>query len=217
MSSIKNLLRNLKVLNGSFSDFHTDNVPETPHELFIKWLHTAIREDVLEPHAMTISTVDHDGYPDARVLILKNIDDNGWYFATSSESRKGKQLAEQSKVALTFYWPALGKQVRIRGTAVETGSERSAADFLERSDMARATAMIGKQSNPLLNKEELNKALDQKIDNVKSNPDSIYPQWKLYCVHANQVEFWQGNPDRKHTRLQYRIHDNQWTHELLWP
>lgn len=99
MSNIKNLLRTLKVLNGSFSDFHTDNVPETPHELFIKWLHTAIREDVLEPHAMTISTVDHDGYPDARVLILKNIDDNGWYFATSSESRKGKQLAEQSKVA----------------------------------------------------------------------------------------------------------------------
>lgn len=217
MENVKVLLRNLKVLKGSFEDFNTNDVPETPHELFLEWLHKAIRNEVPEPHAMTISTVDNDGKPDARVLILKNIDENGWYFATSAESSKGKQISEVANVALTFYWPALGKQVRIRGAAVDMGREKSAADFLERSEVARAGALIGKQSTSLLNRELLDQALIEKLDDVKENPDLIYPQWKLYCVQANQVEFWQGNADRKHTRLQYRIHENQWVHELLWP
>lgn len=217
MKNIKNLLRNLSVLSGTFDDFDTDDVPDTPHELFLKWLHYAINIGVFEPHAMTLSTVDHKGYPDARVLILKNMDHHGWYFATSSESGKGQQLVEQSKVALTFYWPLLGKQIRILGTAVDTGSERSAADFLERSEMSRAAAMIGKQSHHLTNQEELDQAFDQKMDMIKNYPDFVYPHWKLYCVYAEQVEFWQGNRDRKHTRLLYRMHDNQWTHELLWP
>jgi pyridoxamine 5'-phosphate oxidase len=195
-------LRNLIVLNGSFDDFNPNNVPETPHELFFEWLQVAIQQEVSEPHAMTLSTVDAQGQPDARILILKNIDQNGWCFATSSESQKGKQLAQESKVALTFYWPKLGRQIRIRGEAVRMEKDISTADFLERNETARAGALIGKQSSPLLNNEEL---------------DSAYPAWGLYCVSAYEVEFWQGKGDRKHTRLQYRLVKKQWIRELLWP
>ncbi|MCJ8008381.1 pyridoxal 5'-phosphate synthase [Lederbergia wuyishanensis] len=217
MENMKVLLRNLNVLKGSLGNFNTDDVPEDPHELFIEWLHIAIKKEVPEPHAMTLSTIDGNGHPDARVLILKNIDQNGWYFATSSESSKGKQLAEEAKVALTFYWSLLGKQVRIRGKAVEMGSERCAEDFLERSEIARAGALIGKQSNHLISREELDGELDRKLSDVKANPDLVYSSWKLYCVQADQVEFWQGSSDRKHIRLQYRFHENQWTRALLWP
>lgn len=217
MTSIKTVLRNLTVLNGSFDDFNPNDVPETPHELFLEWLQIAIRQKVLEPHAMTLSTVDAQGQPDARVLILKNIDQNGWYFATSSESQKGKQLAQESKAALTFYWPQLGKQVRIRGEAVRMKKEISAVDFLERNETARAGALIGNQSRPLLNAEELDDALAQKLEEVKENPNLDYAAWELYCVSAHEVEFWQGKADRKHTRLQYRLVKKEWIHELLWP
>ncbi len=217
MTSIKVVLRNLEVLNGSFDNFNPNDVPETPHELFLEWLKMAIHQKVLEPHAMTLSTVDAQGQPDARVLILKNVDQNGWYFATSSESQKGIQLTQESNVALNFYWLQLGKQIRIRGGAVRMEEEISKADFLDRNETARAGALIGKQSKPLLNSKELDNALAQKLKVVKENPKLVYPAWELYCVFAYEVEFWQGRVDRKHTRLKYRLENTQWIKELLWP
>lgn len=217
MTNIKSVLRNLAVLSGPFDDFNPSIVSETPQELFLEWLQIAIHQEVPEPHAMTLSTVDAQGQPDARVLILKNIDQNGWYFASSSESQKGKQLAQESKVALTFYWSQLGKQVRIRGEAVKTEKAISSADFLERSETARAGAFIGKQSAPLLNQKELDDALVRKLEEVKEDPNLVYSAWELYCVSAYEVEFWQGKSDRKHTRLQYYLVGGQWVHRLLWP
>lgn len=120
-------------------------------------------------------------------------------------------------MALTFYWPKLGKQVRIRGKAVRAEKAISIADFLERNETARAGALIGKQSAPLLNQKELDDALVRKIEEVKENPNLVYLNWELYCVSAYEVEFWQGKADRKHTRLRYRLEENLWTHELLWP
>ncbi|MCR8630613.1 pyridoxine/pyridoxamine 5'-phosphate oxidase [Paenibacillus radicis (ex Xue et al. 2023)] len=116
-------LRGLKSLTGPFQAFDTSRLPENPGELFLQWLNLAIENEVKEPHAMTLSTVDADGYPDARVLILKDVVGDAFYFATGSESRKGQQLKGNPHVALTFYWPQLGRQVRIRGTAIDMGKE----------------------------------------------------------------------------------------------
>lgn len=217
MENLKDLLRSLQVLAGPFDEFNTSNVPESPHELFIDWLYRAIEKQVPEPHAMTLSTMDAKGQPDARILILKNIDYNGWYFATSSKSRKGKQIAEETNVALTFYWLALGKQVRIWGKTIDMGNELSAADFLERSEIARAGAFIGKQSTPLMCREDLELALAYNLNGLYKNQDLIYSAWRLYCVQAHEVEFWQGSIDRQHIRLQYRLQNNRWFRELLWP
>lgn len=123
MKQTKDLLRNLKSLAGPFPDFHTSDLPKYPSDLFVEWLNFAIEEGVHEPHAMTLSTVDEAGAPDARVLILKDVKINRWYFATSGTSRKGEQLKLNSNVALTFYWSKIGRQVRIRGIASEMATE----------------------------------------------------------------------------------------------
>lgn len=133
MKLTKDLLRDLKSLAGPFPDFHTIDLPQYPSELFVEWLYFAIEECVNEPHAMTLSIVDEAGAPNARVLILKDVKYNTWYFATSDTSRIGEQLKSNPKVALTFYWSKIGRQVRIRGVASEMPTEASSKDFLERS------------------------------------------------------------------------------------
>ncbi len=216
MEQIINEIRSRKTLVGPFPSFHTDEAGEYPHDLFMKWFHEAIEHGVQEPHSMTLSTIDLDGTPDARVLILKNIDEKGWYFATSSESNKGKQLEHNPGVALTFYWLIMGRQVRIRGKAVPMGKDLSAKDFLNRGEVAKAIALIGKQSSVLDNSHHLDEALEEQLDCVRQNPDLVYPLWTLYRVEAKEVEFWQGKEDRKHIRLRYRLEEGNWIKQLLW-
>lgn len=215
--SIAKTLRNLKSLAGPFFEFNMNDVPEFPHELFVEWLNLAIDQGIKEPHAMTISTVDSDGFPDARVLILKNINDQGWYFASSSKARKGEQIKLQPKVSLTFYWPLLGRQVRIRGTALDTGRESSAKDFLARSATARAGALIERQSDVMASHDEFEEALATQLKKIEHDPNVVSPSWTLYCVEAEEVEFWQADVDRIHKRLRYRLEEEHWIREILWP
>lgn len=214
---MKQLLRNLKVLEGPFPAFDYAHTPPSPHELFIEWLKLAIEQGVREPHAMTLSTIRSDDQPDARVLILKNIDHLGWYFASSGESNKGKQLKRKNSVALTFYWPEQGRQVRIVGHAHKADDELRKKDFLARSEMARAGALIGKQSSLLHRREEIDEALAVQQEVVRANPDIMYDEWMLYVVNATEVEFWQGDQDRKHLRVKYYKANNGWNKQLLWP
>jgi pyridoxamine 5'-phosphate oxidase len=217
MKQIKNLLRELKVLEGPFRDFPINNLPDNPIDLFIEWLKIAINEGIYEPHKMILSTVDRTGRPDARVLILKNAAENKWYFATSETSRKGEQLQLNSNVALTFYWPELGRQVRICGEALKMPNESNTADFLERSSSARAVALLGNQSRKLAERKELDDALVITKELVKRVPDTVSTDWSLYGVEAREVEFWQGDSERKHTRVQYQQNNGLWEHHLLWP
>jgi len=166
---------------------------------------------------MTISSVDQDGYPDARVLILKQVVDEAFYFASSSESRKGRQLEDNPHVALTFYWPALGRQVRIRGKAADMGNEAGADDFRKRSAGARAVAMTGRQSQELESEEVLNSSIDAQKERIQRDPDVVTPHWRLYAVNAQEVEFWQGDSGRKHTRIRYELQEGKWKQHRLWP
>lgn len=217
MKPIKKLLRSLKSLAGPFPDFHLDDLPDNPSELFVQWFNAAVEEGVSEPHAMTLSTVDEQGAPDARVLILKDVTCTGWYFATSSASQKGEQLKRNSKVALTFYWTEMGRQVRIRGSASIVTAEESSKDFLERSIQARAIASIGKQSEKLINLKDLEKELSDKQKLIKESSQYVSPNWKLFVVVADEVEFWQGDPERKHKRVLYQRIGEIWEYQLLWP
>lgn len=211
------LLRGLKSLSGPFPAWNTELSPDRPGDLFLEWLRLAIDYGVKEPHAMTISTVDSNGFPDARVLIMKDVVDEAFYFASGSESRKGQQLESNPHVALTFYWPALGRQIRIMGDAVDMGEEAGAADFRKRSIGARAVAMTGRQSQELESEEELERAIAAQKERISRDPDVITPNWRLYAVNAKEVEFWQGDPERKHVRIQYILHQGQWKHQRLWP
>ncbi|WP_257349028.1 pyridoxine/pyridoxamine 5'-phosphate oxidase [Pseudalkalibacillus decolorationis] len=217
MRNVNDTLRSLTSFTGPFSEFHPEDVPGNPTELFIEWLYEAIEKRIQEPHAMTLSTVDKHGVPDARTLILKNVTRNKWFFATSCKSQKGKQLELNPRVALTFYWSELGRQVRIRGIASVTNKKLSDKDFLERSVNARAIALIGRQSEELIDQNELDDVFIEKQEIVKRDPLIVAPYWHLYSVFAEDVEFFQGNTHRKNVRVKYERKGEQWASKLLWP
>ncbi|MGQ8871201.1 pyridoxine/pyridoxamine 5'-phosphate oxidase [Paenibacillus sp. TSA_86.1] len=213
----EDLLHHLKSLSGPFPIWNMEQLPDQPGELFLDWLRLAIENNEKEPHAMTLSTVDQHGYPDARVLILKNMIQDTFYFASSLDSRKGQQLKDNPRVALTFYWPSLGRQIRIRGIAQDEGDEAGAKDFRKRNPGAKAVAMTERQSQLLDREEELNVSIEIQKKRLQENPDFAAPHWRLYAVHAQQVEFWQGDTDRKHIRVQYNWQEGHWQRNRLWP
>ncbi|KAB8259481.1 hypothetical protein BDV32DRAFT_138823 [Aspergillus pseudonomiae] len=136
-NNIRTQLRHLPVLEGPFAEVNFDHFPDTPHDAFKNWLDEAIMAGVKEPHAMTLATVDEQGYPDARVLILKNVDDRGWHFAVKADSPKAQQLETNGYAALTFYWPQVGRQIRLRGTARQLPEAECREDFAERPFKSR--------------------------------------------------------------------------------
>lgn len=216
MTDLNARLRAVPTLTGTPPAWDPSQTPETPHALFVDWLLTAIEREVPEAAAMTLSTVRADGHPNARVLILKNVSDHGWQFASSSTSRKGEELAASPYAAVTFYWVPLGRQVRVVGRVEPAPAEESARDFLLRPPAARAEALVGRQSAVLADVSEIGPAAREQIDRMAADPDLVAPNWTLYTLHADEVEFWQADPDRRHLRLRYRLDEN-WTKELLWP
>lgn len=218
MHDMKELLRSLPSLPGPYVPFDTARAPAQPEPLFAQWLQAAIDAGIREPHAMTLSTVDGDGCPDARVLILKNVDEHGWHFAISRASPKGRQISDSPQVALTFYWPALGRQVRIRGTAHDMGEQAGSADFLARPLGSRAGALLGRQSDVLASQQELEDGLARQLRRLEQQPDLLPDSWVVYALRPREIEFWQGSEQRRHVRLRYRrAPDASWSKERLWP
>jgi pyridoxamine 5'-phosphate oxidase len=217
IADARTVLRGLAALSGQYPAFVVADAAGSPTDQFSDWLDVAIKAGVPEPHAMTLSTIDSQGCPDARVLLLKDLDDGGWYFAANSLSPKGKQIQQHSDVALSFYWPELGRQVRVKGQAINLGSESSAEDFLARSLGSRATALVGHQSEILRDPTELDGLFQAQLQRLTDSPSLVEDAWAVYVVRAREVEFWQGAADRRHLRLRYRQEQSEWRKELLWP
>ncbi len=218
-SDIRQRLRDLKALEGPFEPADFSGAPDRPQALFLDWLEAALAVGIAEPHAMTLSTVDAHGHPDARVLILKNVDERGWHFAISAASPKGRQIQANPVVALTFYWQRLGRQVRIRGRAVALDAAECAQDFLARSVDARANVLLERQSAPLDAPASVASAMAEARAGIAADPDLVAPVWRAYAVAPETVEFWQGATDRLHGRLAFRWNeaDATWDKQLLWP
>ncbi|SIQ83742.1 Pyridoxamine 5'-phosphate oxidase [Paracoccus thiocyanatus] len=214
---IRERLRGLKALEGPFPAADFPAADSGPQALFLEWLDRAIAAGIAEPHAMTLSTVDAQGQPDARVLILKNLDERGWHFAISAASPKGRQIAANPAVALTFYWQSLGRQVRIRGRALPLDAAACAQDFLARSRDARANVLLERQSATLDAPALLAAAMAEARTRIDARPDLVAPAWRAYAVAPDTVEFWQGATDRLHHRLVYRRSADGWDTERLWP
>jgi pyridoxamine 5'-phosphate oxidase len=216
--SIRAMLRALAVFPAELPEFDTRSAPDNPVTLFLTWLKEAIRDQVLGPHAMTLATADSAGRVSSRVMICKDVDEAGrWYFASSAGSRKARELAASPRAALSCYWPQQGRQVRICGTVTAAGSQASAADFLARSPASRAEALTGRQSQPLEDPAELDEALRRAQAKIATSPGLVAPDWTLYALSADEVEFWQADHQRRHVRLQYQRTIGAWTRHLLWP
>lgn len=216
-TDLHELLRSLRVWDTELPVFDPAEAPDEPLPLFARWLAEAVAAGQTEPHTMSLATSDEDGLPDVRTVMLHGADANGWSFATHATSRKGRHLATRRHAALGFYWPAQGRQVRVRGPVALASLEESQADLHARSTGALAAALVGHQSEVLDSVGELARASESAWERAQREPDVQAPSWTLYRVQPNEVEFFQGDAQRRHVRLDYLRTDGGWTRQLLWP
>ncbi|WP_369235332.1 pyridoxal 5'-phosphate synthase [Streptomyces sp. R21] len=220
-TDLHELLRSLRVWDPAVTDlppFDPDAAPAEPLALFGRWFAEAVAAGQPEPHTMSLATADTDGLPDVRTVMLHDADDeHGWTFATHATSRKGRQLAARPYAALGFYWPAQGRQIRLRGPVTTAPPEQSQADLHARSTGALAAALVGHQSELLGSVEELADSSQAAWDRARQEPDAPVPTWTLYRLRPDEVEFFQGDAQRRHVRLIYRRAEATWLKELLWP
>jgi pyridoxamine 5'-phosphate oxidase len=218
--NLDELLRTLRVWDPEVTElppFDASSAPGAPLPLFTRWFAEAVAAGEREPHTMTLSTSDEAGLPDARIVMLHGADADGWSFATHATSSKGRQLAARPYAALTFYWPVLGRQVRVRGPVTSAPSEEAQADLHARSTGALAAALTGRQSDVLTSAEELAAASEAAWEHARAHPTAKSPTWTLYRLRPDEAEFFQGDPARRHIRLRYRRTAGTWTTDLLWP
>ncbi|SED04532.1 Pyridoxamine 5'-phosphate oxidase [Streptomyces misionensis] len=214
------LLRSLRVWDAGTTTlpaFDPETAPPTPLPLFTDWFAQAVTAGQPEPHTMSLATVDEEGRPDVRIVMLHGADPDGWSFATHATSRKGRALEARPYAALAFYWPVLGRQVRVRGPVAPAPYEESQADLHARSTGALAAALTGRQSEELASADELRDASAAAWTRARENPSEPAPTWTLYRLRPDTVEFFQGAADRAHIRLEYRSTGFGWSRALLWP
>lgn len=217
MSTLRDRLRAEASIVGEGPPFHPSAAPDDPQELFREWLAAALDAGIAEPHAVTLSTVDEQGRPDARVLVLKDVTADGAFeIATGRESAKGTQLQGNPNVALTFYWTPLARSVRIRGVAAAASAAESTADFRARNAAAKAIALAGRQSAPLTDAAERDRLVGENLAALSADPGLVSPEWTLWRIRPFALEFWQGDPTRNHLRLQYTRTPDGWRHGQLW-
>jgi pyridoxamine 5'-phosphate oxidase len=215
--TIRDLLRTLPVFDRPLPDFDPGKVPAEPMSLFASWLGEAVDAKVVEPHVMTLSTVDAQGRPDARVLILRNVSDEGWQFTASATGPKGTQLAANPQAALSFYWREQGRQIRVRGPVAAAEPSTSAADFLAQSEGSRIADLVGRQGTALQDSAELAREMEAARQRLADDPLLVAPDHTVFVLTAAEVEFWQGDRQRQHIRLRYRRSGAAWVAERLWP
>ncbi|MBK3630552.1 pyridoxine/pyridoxamine 5'-phosphate oxidase [Streptomyces asoensis] len=219
-TDLHELLRSLRVWDPAVTalpPFTAGSAPADPLSLFTGWFAEVVAAGEREPHTMTLATAGEDGLPDARVVMLHGADADGWAFATHATSRKGRQLAARPYAALTFYWPVLGRQVRVRGPVTSAPSEEAQADLHARSTGALAAALTGRQSEVLDSAEELARVSEAAWEQARRDPAARSATWTLYRLRPDEVEFFQGDGARRHARLRYSRADGDWTREQLWP
>jgi pyridoxamine 5'-phosphate oxidase len=194
------------------------DVDPSPFRQFDEWFRHAIAESVPEPTAMTLATSTRDGIPSARIVLLKSHDARGFVFYTNYASQKARDLAENPRAALVFFWPALERQIRITGSVARVAHEESAAYFRTRPRGSQLGATASAQSAVLANRAELEarvRELDAQYEGIEVPLPS---NWGGYRVAPTSLEFWEGRDDRLHDRLRYtRRADGTWRLERLAP
>ena len=185
-----------------------------PLERFREWFEDARAAGVDAPEAMTLATADAQGRPSARMVLLKGLDERGFSFFSGYESRKGRELTENPRAALVFYWRELGRQVRIEGPVTRLPAEESDAYWQTRPPRSRAAAAASRQSEPIESRAELEAGFERQLAGDPPRPE----RWGGYVLEPEAIELWQHRDDRLHDRTRYtRAREGGWREELLQP
>ncbi|WP_455926257.1 pyridoxamine 5'-phosphate oxidase [Pseudomonas putida] len=195
------------------------NAPVEPFELFKRWFEEAVKTEQppVEANAMTLATVDAEGRPHCRVLLLKALDTQGFTFFTNYESAKGRQLDANPFAAMTFFWPTLERQVRIEGRVSKVSHAESDAYFQVRPLGSRLGAWASPQSRVIADRAELEGLLKATEQRFSDTQPECPEHWGGYRLVPERIEFWQGRSSRLHDRLNYRRADQAWQRERLAP
>jgi len=201
------------------SELLEDGISDNPMELFQKWFYEVeASEGIDEPNAMTIATIGLDGYPKNRVVLLKKYTHEGFIFYTNYESEKGKAIANNPNMCVSFFWPNLERQVIIKGRAEKIAPNLSDGYFESRPEGSKLGAIVSEQSTVIPSRKFLEKKLKLLEEEYESKEIERPQYWGGYIVKPVSIEFWQGRPNRLHDRIRYMLQEDcNWKIERLAP
>lgn len=205
-------------LNYSMKTLMEHEVSSNPIEQFAKWWQDALEAEIDEVNAMTLATASSDGVPSARIVLLKSFSEKGFMFFTNYNSAKGRQLEENPKACLVFFWKELERQVRVTGLVQKLEAADSDEYFNSRPEGSRIGALTSPQSTVIENRKWLDEHYETNRQILEGKEIRRPDFWGGFIVRPVIIEFWQGRPSRLHDRLQYSLQENgNWKLERLAP
>ncbi len=195
-----------------------DLVSDNPFKQFGQWFSVADDSELVdEPNAMTLSTVNASGMPNARIVLLKEYSEKGFVFYTNYGSDKGQAIAVNNQVCISFFWIGLERQVVINGNAVKVSEETSKAYFASRPRASQLGALVSNQSETIESRAKLEEKLAA-LEKQYEGKDIPKPKhWGGYLIEPKTFEFWQGRQSRLHDRIEYTLNNNSWVKTRLQP
>ncbi|WP_204247965.1 pyridoxamine 5'-phosphate oxidase [Psychrobacter urativorans] len=186
------------------------SVPESPFELLKAWMQEAIEVNVQEPYAMSLATCGADNKPSVRIVLMREITQNGIVFYTNYESAKGQDIAENPNAEALFFWHKLERQIRISGSIAKIEAQKSAEYFQKRPHDSQVGAWVSQpQSGEVANREVMEQTFNQLQSDYPENTQVPTPEfWGGYEITVDEIEFWQGRANRMHDRIVYSRNNN---------
>lgn len=209
---IADIRRDYKLKSFSETDAHDNAI-----EQFDIWWKEAVESEIEEVNAMTLATASADGLPSARIVLLKGFSEKGFVFYTNYNSYKGRQLEENPRACLVFFWKELERQVRITGLISKVGDEESEDYFNTRPEGSRLGAIVSPQSEVIISREWLEQQIREAQSRLQGQTLKRPAHWGGYLVRPVTIEFWQGRANRLHDRILYTQADGNWKIERLAP
>lgn len=194
---------------------HTEANPMNQFAHWFKEVETA--GGVKEPNAMSLATLGADGFPKARIVLLKEYNHEGFVFFTNYQSEKGQSIAQHPQVGLSFFWPNLERQVIIKGRIQKVPDEQSDAYFKSRPKGSQLGALVSDQSSVIEDRSVMEEKMNELAAQFENKTIERPNHWGGYLVSPTMIEFWQGRPSRLHDRIRYRLEENKWIKERLAP
>lgn len=193
------------------------DIDPNPFQQFGNWFNEAVKAQLYEPNVMTLATADRFGKPSARIVLLKEFNENGFVFYTNYNSKKGQDLVENPQASLVFFWAELERQVRIDGLVTKVDAATSDAYFHSRPIGSQIGATASPQSSVLSNRELLEEKVAELTKTFEGQEIPRPEHWGGYLIEPTHIEFWQGRPSRLHDRLSYDLIDGSWIINRLAP
>jgi len=204
--------KNTLGINSCFMDL------DDPLELFKSWMAEAEKKEIKDPTASSLATTNNAGQPDVRMVLLKGLSSKGFVFYTNLNSPKSHDLKENPKAAMCFYWKSFNRQIRILGSVTQVDDREADLYFSSRPYESRISAWASDQSNPMKERSDLLKKIEdfkKRYKNEKNVPRPSY--WSGWCLRPSSIEFWLHKDNRNHERLRYNKIANGWKKEILYP